>query len=351
MRLLVYVGELQRGGDTARRLALELVGTLVDNSEVGVTAVGDAASLALLERTGAVLIDELVADCDALGAHDAALQVHADQRRLVEIPTAVLVHELTVHDAPWAFETDLQRMTRALHKNLLRADVVLTTTEYLAGRLVEVEPLVAGRVVRVQHPPLIPVAAADSGRFGTVRSRLQLRDRPTLVAPVPLRPEHGVWNLVDAAHELAARGHDFQLVVAGGQGDPGWTRSLRDHVERLHADHVVLAGFLPADDLGALIGGATGVVVPSVSGERSAGLDLAVMIGANVAVADVGVVRSQLDDHGADAATFDPFDVDDMVRRIADVLETGTRSVSAGSDHAWPNWSDVAELLLRSVAG
>jgi len=236
--------------------------------------------------------------------------------RMPDVPTVATVYDLQHRELPELF-TRAERAYRrwAYEGAARRADLVITTSEYSRGRLVEIAGIPADRVVSV-------LMGIDVDRFrpepgpadATLAERLSLPER-YVVYPANLWPHKNHDLLVDALAQVEDR--DLHLVLTGqdyGRGDALRARARRMGVE----GRVRHLGFLAADDVPALYRGASAMIFPSLyEGFGSPPLE-AMACGCPVASSTRGSLAEVI---GGAALTFDPESVEEIAASIARIAE------------------------------
>jgi glycosyltransferase involved in cell wall biosynthesis len=242
--------------------------------------------------------------------------------RMPDVPTVATVYDLQHRELPELF-TRAERAYRrwAYEGAARRADLVITTSEYSRGRLVEIAGIPADRVVSV-------LMGIDVDRFrpqpgpadATLAERLSLPER-YVVYPANLWPHKNHDLLVDALAQVDDR--DLHLVLTG-QGY-GRGHALRERARRMGVEgRVRHLGFLAADDVPALYRGASAMIFPSLyEGFGSPPLE-AMACGCPVASSTRGSLAEVI---GGAALTFDPESVEEIAASIARIAEDqGLRS-------------------------
>jgi glycosyltransferase involved in cell wall biosynthesis len=98
-------------------------------------------------------------------------------------------------------------------------------------------------------------------------SRFKIKpDVPLLVFLSRIHPKKGAHILIDAAGKLAAKGRDFQVVIAGAAApsERGYEDGLREQIKRQNlSDRVQLAGLITAEEKLSLLDAADLFVLPT----------------------------------------------------------------------------------------
>ncbi len=238
--------------------------------------------------------------------------------RLARGARVATVHDLAIHQVPWAVRPDSgAALARGLARTLLEADLVLTPSEAVRGELAAlgVDP---GRVRAIHHGPghgpghgPRPERETSAGGIGrSSRLRLPERTPDRFVLHVgTLEPRKNVPLLLDAWRLLraaAGRGEGPEpppLVLAGGFG---WRADeLRRRVARAVAEGwLVHLGYVRPLELAALYEAADAAVLPSLYEGFGLPLLEALAAGLPVVASDIPVHREV----AGDAALYAPAD-------------------------------------------
>jgi glycosyltransferase involved in cell wall biosynthesis len=230
---------------------------------------------------------------------------------------------LTVHDLGFeAIARDMRARTRWKYRTLVRAGArsaerVICPSRFTAHDLRDRYGVAEERIRVIAEAPALAHGAAEPP------------PGPYVLAAGDLRPKKNLPVLIDAYRALRARGLPHRLVLAGA--DLGFGAELR---ARAAGAPVELPGFVPDEQLDALLRGAAVLVVPSrYEGFGLVALD-AMARGCPVLLARAGA----LPETGGDAAVyFDPDDPRELTAQLERVLADGqerTRLAAAGRDRA-----------------
>jgi len=255
---------------------------------------------------------------------------------LLFVPSHVLplVHPrrsvVTVHDLGYHYYPEAHTLSQNLY---LRASTRFNARA--ATRIIADSEATRQDLARHYGTPIEKVAVVypgrdeslqkvtDAGRLAAVRQRYGLSEAYLLYVGT-LHPRKNLVRLVQAFGALLAGPSappptlpsDLQLVLAGQKG---W---LADEVERQIAklgltDRVVLTGYLPDEDLPALLSGAAAFCFPSLY----EGFGLPVLEAMACRVPVVCAHSSSLPEVAGDAALMvDPLSVEDLTTALARVL-------------------------------
>jgi glycosyltransferase involved in cell wall biosynthesis len=259
------------------------------------------------------------------------------------MPLVVTVHDMTA----WLFPDLHTKRTAWLTRLAFRAAqrrgaFFLADSESTAGDLMRIGQVPRDRVA------VVPLAA--DARFrpvdgSAVLTRLGL-DRPYLLYVGTLEPRKGIESLLDAFAQLVDV--DVRLVIAGKRG---WMfEALDAKVASLGlTSRVTFTGFVPDEDLPALISGALAFVYPSVYEGFGLPVLEAMQCGTPVISSDV----SSLPEVAGDAALLvTPGDVHGLARAMRQVLsELGLREELRGRGFAQAakfSWRRTAALTAEA---
>ncbi len=259
--------------------------------------------------------------------------------RLPGVPKVTTVYDVQHHDLPDMFSGAERRFRGWAYDAAARAaDRVVTTSRYSARRLAEAAGVQPDRIevihMGVDHDRFTPEpTAADAG----LRSRLPER---YVLYPGNLWPHKNHDRLVDALAAVADRG--LALVLTGQ--DYGRLDRLMERAGRAGVrDRVHHLGYLPADEVPALMRGAEAMVFPSLyEGFGSPPLE-AMACGCPVASSR----RASLDEMVGDAVLdLDPDSVEGIaaaLRRITGDSELRSVLRTRGLERAAGfTWADAA---------
>jgi glycosyltransferase involved in cell wall biosynthesis len=172
-------------------------------------------------------------------------------------------------------------------------------------------------------------------------------------------PHKNTGALIEAYGRLAAtRGRNVpRLVLAGriSQTDlDGWLRESRARGIDVPANEIVLAGFVPPDEMGALYRNAAMLVLPTLTESSSMPVLEAMVAGCPVIASDIGVHR----EIAGDAAIFvEPRDTEMFTREIGTMLDDGAhrhayaaRGRARGSQFSWEECARrTADVYARAA--
>ncbi len=204
---------------------------------------------------------------------------------------------VTVHDLAWRQLTADYPLDQRLRHRLWmrmaarRADRIVTVSATTRGHLVELEPSVSGRVSVIS-----PGVDDAFFREAPLQDCRRVRERyglegPYILAVGTFHPRKNLPALVDGFDRFrAGNAGRVQLLLAGGAGDDSDRVRERARSSR-HRDDIVLAGYVPREDLPALYSDADLFALPS----RQEGFGIppleAMACGTPALVADLPIFR------------------------------------------------------------
>lgn len=221
-------------------------------------------------------------------------------------PGVVTIHDLAFEAHPhdfsrqtgWKYRTWTRRAARS-------AERVIADSHFTRDDVCERYDVDPGKVRVVPLAPALPLGTAPPPWAGSY-----------ILAVGDLRPKKNLRRLIEAFRRLHADGLEHRLVIAGA--DIGEAGALREAAGDAPVD---LVGFLPDEQVDALMRGADLFVSPSLYEGFGLAVVEAMARGCPVALADA----TALPETGGDAAVyFSPLDVEDMADAMGSVLESAT---------------------------
>jgi glycosyltransferase involved in cell wall biosynthesis len=243
----------------------------------------------------------------------------------------VTIHDLAFEVFPedfsgrtgWKYRTFTPRAARSAQR-------VICVSGYTANDVVRRYDVDEGRVRIIPNAPSLPIGD------------LPVPEGPYLLAVGDLRPKKNLLRLVEAFRELRGEGLEHRLVLAGVDSGEG------ERVREAAGGHPVqLTGYLPDDEMDALMRGADALVHPSLY--EGFGLVLVEAMARGVPV--VAARATALPETGGDACDyFDPVDVTGMaaaIRRVIDDRAHHAELVARGFTRAGAlSWANSAALTV-----
>jgi len=245
----------------------------------------------------------------------------------------VTIHDLAFEDFPedfpgrtgWKYRTFTPRAARSAQR-------VICVSGYTANDVVRRYDVDEARVRIVPNAPSLPIGDAPAPEG----------EGPYLLAVGDLRPKKNLLRLVEAFRQLRGEGLEHRLVLAGvdtGEGD-----RVRDAAG---GEPVQLTGYLPDEQMDALMRGADALVHPSLY--EGFGLVLVEAMARGVPV--IAARATALPETGGDACEyFDPLDVADMARAISrvagDAAHRGELVARGRARAATLSWAASAALTV-----
>jgi glycosyltransferase involved in cell wall biosynthesis len=240
---------------------------------------------------------------------------------LAAVPVVVTMHDATFFSDPGLHLPGKVRFFTAWTKlSARRARRVIVPSEATKSELLRHAGLGSDRVAVIPHGVDSAVfRPPTSSEVARLRSRLGLRDDETFVAFLgTLEPRKNASLLVRAWGSATQAGLDrMTLVLAGARG---WDQELDRAIADLPAGRrVLLTGYLPAEDLPALLGAAELVVYPS-TGE---GFGLPVLEAMACGAAVLTTPRLSLPEVGGDAVAYTEPELGSLRESLVGLLGNG----------------------------
>jgi glycosyltransferase involved in cell wall biosynthesis len=245
--------------------------------------------------------------------------LHATEHLLLplrEARTVLTVHDLIYHLFP-AYHKRLNYwyLNAAMPLFVRRADQIITISQSTKRDLVRVYSVPEDRVTVVYEAASPGFQPATPQAVAAVKARNSLPDR-YILALGTIEPRKNLIRLVDALRLLRQRDPSLSLVIVGSAG---WLyQDFFQHVEKLDDPRaVLLSGFVPDEDLPAVITGASVYVLASLYEGFGLPILEAMACGTPVVCSNT----SSLPELGGKAARyFDPMDTQAMAAAIESIM-------------------------------
>lgn len=269
----------------------------------------------------------------------------------------VTIHDLSFEALPDVHHPSLRRyLQRAVPHSIARADHVFADSESTKQEIVRTygtEPTKISVVypgVEPRFRPFDPIAPDDAAALAEVRQRYSLT-RPFLLIVGTLEPRKNIATLIRAFAAYRATGDPaVELVIAGGGGWLGEKERLQAIVQQAGlGEQVRFAGFVPDEQLPALINLARAMVYPSLY----EGFGFPVLEALACGVPSITTRNTSLPEAGGKAALYieDPRDVEALAGAMARVLGDDAlraRMVAQGLAHARTfTWEATGRRVLE----
>jgi glycosyltransferase involved in cell wall biosynthesis len=270
------------------------------------------------------------------------------------LPTVVTVHDLSILRYPETHPKDrVAFMSKRIGKSILRADCVITDSEYVRQEVLAEFNLPAEKVVSVllaASDNFMPVAGNE---LAVTLAQFSLIAGQYILAVGTLEPRKNLTTAIRAYTQLPeAIRNEIPFVVAGMKG---WrTEGLdREVAALIDKGQIRLLGFVADEALPALYSGARVFVYPSLyEGFGLPPLE-AMACGAPVIVSN----RSSLPEVVGDAGLqVDALDVDGLAEAMLSVIENdelrtslGKRGIERASTFSWQHCAEQTLGVYRQV--
>ncbi|MCW2530251.1 MAG: glycosyl transferase, group 1 [Pseudonocardiales bacterium] len=262
------------------------------------------------------------------------------------VPVVVTLHDATFFTDPTVHTRVKAPFFRACTRIALRRAAACVVDSHATGdELVRVagarrEQLFVAHlgVDRVQF------AAPSAAAVQAFRDRHQLGADPYVAFLGTMEPRKNLRALV-TGFAAAAKGRQVSLVLAGGGG---WDTELDRVIEELPEVRIVRPGYLPIDELPALLAGAAIVAYPSLD----EGFGLPVLEAMSCGAAVLTTRRGALPEVGGDAVAYTDVDAASIGVALGELLDDEPRRSqlrAAGPARAAEfSWAACAEGHLRA---
>jgi glycosyltransferase involved in cell wall biosynthesis len=247
---------------------------------------------------------------------------HYTQPVLAGVPTVVTVHDATFFSDPRLHSPVKARFFRMATRLAARRAAGLVVPSFATrdelGRFVRVD---AGRVTvaphGVDHAKFRPPSDAE---VADLRRSLELGDRPFVAFLGTVEPRKNVSNLVRGwAAAVGGRPGAPALVIAGGRG---WDDGVDAAIKAVPRGLLIRRpGYLPLEQLPALLGGADVVAYPSLG--EGFGLPVAEAMACGAAV--LTTRRLSLPEVGGDAVAYTDVNAESIAAALRELLDDSGR--------------------------
>ena len=268
------------------------------------------------------------------------------------LPLVVTFHDMSVFVCPWTHPATRVLGARAMLGRVAAAAAAVVTPSDAARqdaiRWLDIAP---DRVHVVPGAPAAHFRPSEPRHAEGIAARYGL-EPGYFLALGTMEPRKNLGSTVEAVARLRAAGHPIRLAVAGR---PGWKwQPVLDKVQRLGLGGLVrFLGFVPDDDLPALMGAAAALVYPSLYEGFGLPILEAMACGSPVITTGSGATAEVA---GGAAVLVDPRDPEAIALAMRSVLEPGARAglVAAGlrraADFSWTRSAREMLDVYRAVS-
>ncbi len=252
---------------------------------------------------------------------DATL-FHATEHLLLPLrhaPTVLTVHDLVYRLFP-AYHKRLNYwfLNAAMPLFVKRASGVITVSESSKRDLIRLYGTPADKITVVYEGASAVFRPAAGEHIAAAQARYGLPER-YLIALGTIEPRKNLLRLVEASHILRRKDPELALVIVGRTG---WLyEEFFQKLEQMgDRQAVILPGYVPDEDMPALLSGARALVLASLYEGFGLPILEAMACGTPVVCSNV----SSMPELGGGAARyFDPQDTEQMAEAIGEVLRDG----------------------------
>jgi len=178
------------------------------------------------------------------------------------VARVVTVHDLTFYRLPARYSRRHRWYYRALARTAARAERMIVPSQAVAADAVHFLGYPPGRIRVIAEAPRTGITAANEAAVETLRRKLSVRGDYLLTLGTA-EPGKRAIDAIRALSILRCQGRPLSLVLAGNEGT--LSLALQKEVARLGINGAVhFAGYVPDEDLPALLTGAAALVFPSL---------------------------------------------------------------------------------------
>ncbi|HUC95127.1 MAG TPA: glycosyltransferase family 1 protein [Candidatus Saccharimonadales bacterium] len=311
------------GGSMRRFVELKtLTGNFTGNFESKIFPYPPALADLIWNRLHILPVEKLIGQVDVVHTSDW------------EEPLSSAFKVTTIHDLyPFKFPRMVHPKILAVHKRkfawvIRESKRIIVPSESTKEDLIKLG--VAENIIRY-IPEAPSLVKADSKQVDSVKKKYNLSgDYVISIGVTPLKNT----NRITEAFHLSRAGKDLKLVLAGRPSDVGVTE------ER----NVRILGYVPQDDLAALLTGSRALIFASLYEGFGIPILDAFACGVPVVTSNTG---SMPEIAGDAAVLVDPYDVDSIKEGIEDVLRGPKNFIEKGFERVKEfSWDKTAKMTL-----
>ncbi len=300
----------------------------------------------LLGQLAGLSFDRLMPDAQLFHATEHLLP------RFTTFPTVLTVHDLIYHLFP-AYHRRLNYwyLKAAMPVFVRRADALITISQSSKRDLMRVYGVDEDKISVIYEAASKHFSPCSPAHVAQVKARYSLPDQ-YLLALGTIEPRKNLIRLVQALHSLRRQHPNLRLVIVGR---PGWMyQEFFQHLEKLpDPNAVLLSGFVPDNDLPAVICGAQAYVLASLY----EGFGLPILEAMACGTPVVSSRTSSMPELGGDAVLyFDPTDTAEMAHQIGRVLSENEladdmrkKGLAQAARFSWERTADETLAVYRQV--
>jgi len=306
------------------------------------------ARLGLFACANPLSVEQLAGPVDVFHGLNYLLPSHRGEAARV-----VTIHDLSVlHHPEWHPPARACLYRFPLPRTLRGAHHVITDTEAIRAEVIERVGVPPDRVTAVHLAPSAEFLPRPHEQLRPTLNRHGISPGGYLLFVGAPEPRKNVGRLLDALDLLRQRGVDVPPLVIVGPS--GW-RSEAIRARAMSSTSVRLLGFLPREDLVALMAGATALVLPSLYEGFGLPVLEAMACGTPVVTSRTGALAEVAGDA---ALLVDPRSVEDIGAGLARVLsdsqlraDLSRRGLSRAAQFSWERTArETVRVYERAIA-
>jgi glycosyltransferase involved in cell wall biosynthesis len=264
---------------------------------------------------------------------------------LVKAAGVVTIHDVAFVDVPETCSEAVMRYNQTVPKMVQRANRIITPSKFSAEQLANWMPEERDRI-RVVHPGVRRVFRERGGPLTTPRREALGIDGPYAVYVGNLELRKNIDALLKA-FKLVLNVHPGAQLVIVGSPSVGWDTISARHAELLGSRSVRVVGYLPDEEVAAIVRGARVFVYPSLyEGFGIPPLE-AMAAGTPVVAAKTSSLPEALGEH---ARWVHPDDIDGIASAIGDHFEGDADRSTIDAARQWAagfTWAASAARTLE----
>lgn len=258
-------------------------------------------------------IEAFVGKVDLYHATDFVLPPTLSRTR-----TLLTVHDLSFVRVPESASPSLKKyLDYVVPLSAQKADHILADSQATKDDLIDIYGLADQKIsVLLSGVNKSFSRVEDRVCLLTTRKKYTIGDEPYIFTVGTVQPRKNYARLIEALSQLRSKGHNLQVVIAGGKGwleDPIYEAMNRTQMQ----DHVHFIGFADESDLPSLYSGAICFAFPSLYEGFGLPILEAMSCGTPVVTSNI----SSLPEVAGDAAlTINPYDVGELTHALEKII-------------------------------
>ncbi|MBN1354843.1 glycosyltransferase family 4 protein [bacterium] len=241
------------------------------------------------------------------------------------VPQVVMIHDMAVFDCPESFPHRFVKYLRLMIRSSChRADAIITSSRFAAGRIVELFPVAESKVRVVPYGVQPGFMHRDRSRDAEIRKKWALPNAYILTI-ASIEPRKNLMALLDAYAVYRRRTErPLPLIIVGKEGHRA--REIKKRAERHDMEFSVrLLNYIPENVLGAIYAMAEFMIYPSLYEGFGLPVLEAMASGCPVIASERSSIPEVVGDSGILIDPADPVNMSNAMIRLSEDKEDAAR--------------------------